>query len=206
MKRELHVISNGQLSFEQLGEISIRIIDNIDYLHIRERERTTKELYEGVQLLLKKGIPSSKLVINDRVDIALLTGVSRVQLGYNSVDTTVVKARFSYLHVGCSVHSFVEAQQARRKGADSIMYGHLFPTRSKEGLPPRGLEEVSNISREISTPVIAIGGIIPENIEQTLRTGVAGVAVMSGVLGASDPFQKVTEYKEMIRKWEKNNE
>lgn len=199
MKKELHVISNGRLSFQQLGEMLVQIIDDIDYVHIREREKSTKELYEGVGLLLEKGVLASKLVINDRIDIALLTNVSRVQLGYRSVDVREVKRKFPYLHVGCSVHSFDEAVEAERKGADAVLYGHVFETCSKKGVPPKGLDELKQIARQLVIPVVAIGGIVPENVKEVLQTGAAGVAVMSGILDTDNPVKRTKKYFHFIK-------
>ena len=163
MKNELHVISNGHMPFEELVNVAMQIESEIDYLHIREREKSTKELYEGVESLLKKGFPASKLVINDRIDIAILLNIPRVQLGYRSADVRLVKEKFSYLHVGYSVHSLDEAIVAFKNGADSLVYGHVFPTDCKKGVPARGLEEIAHMASCLSIPITAIGGITPEN-------------------------------------------
>jgi thiazole tautomerase (transcriptional regulator TenI) len=201
MKNELHVISNGNMSFEELVNVAMQIESEIDYLHIREREKSTKELYEGVESLLKKSFPPSKLVINDRIDIAILLNIPRVQLGYRSTDVRSVKEKFSYLHVGYSVHSLEEAVEAFKSGADSLVYGHVFPTECKKGVPARGLEEISDIARSLSIPIIAIGGITPENTKDILASEVSGIAVMSGIVSSSNPYSKAKSYKESIRKW-----
>ncbi|PRT00407.1 thiazole tautomerase TenI [Bacillus wiedmannii] len=201
MKNELHVISNGHMSFEELVNVAMQIESEIDYLHIREREKSTKELYEGVESLLKKGFPASKIVINDRIDIAILLNIPRVQLGYRSADVRSVKEKFSYLHVGYSVHSLEEAIDAFKNGVDSLVYGHVFPTDCKKGVPARGLEEVLDIAKCLSIPITAIGGITTENTRDVLANGVSGIAVMSGIISSSNPYSKAKSYKESIRKW-----
>ncbi|WP_020062512.1 thiazole tautomerase TenI [Bacillus sp. 123MFChir2] len=206
MKAELHVISNGRMSFEELANIATDIESEIDYLHIRERGKSTKELYEGVEKLLHKGFPTSKLVINDRIDIAILFNIRRVQLGYRSADIKSVKEKFSYLHVGYSVHSFEEAVSAFQSGADSLLYGHLFQTNSKKGVPPRGLSEVTEMVKCLTIPITAIGGITPHNTAEVLGTGAAGIAIMSGILSAIKPNEQAWLYKETIRKWARNHE
>ena len=205
MKDELHVISNGQMTFEELVNAAIQIESEIDYLHIREREKSTKELYEGVERLLKRGFPASKLVINDRIDIAILLNIPRVQLGYRSADVRSVKEKFSYLHVGYSVHSLEEAIVAFKNGADSLVYGHVFPTSCKEGIPARGLEEIADMARRLTIPITAIGGITPENTGEILTAGVSGIAVMSGIVSSSEPYEQAKLYKETIRKWAENH-
>ncbi|KIV60954.1 Thiamin-phosphate pyrophosphorylase [Bacillus mycoides] len=201
MKNELHVISNGHMPFEELVNVAMQIESEIDYLHIREREKSTKELYEGVESLLGKGFPASKIVINDRIDIAILLNIPRVQLGYRSADVRSVKEKFSYLHVGYSVHSLDEAIVAFKNGADSLVYGHVFPTDCKKGVPARGLEEIAHMASCLSIPITAIGGIIPENTGDVLANGVSGIAVMSGIISSSNPYSKAKSYKESIRKW-----
>ncbi|MFH4233425.1 thiamine phosphate synthase, partial [Acinetobacter baumannii] len=83
-----------------------------------------------------------------------------------------MKEKFSYLHVGYSVHSLEEAVEAFKSGADSLVYGHVFPTECKKGVPARGLEEISDIARSLSIPIIAIGGITPENTKDILASEV----------------------------------
>ncbi|MGE6619933.1 thiazole tautomerase TenI [Bacillus mycoides] len=201
MKNELHVISNGHMPFEELVNVAMQIESEIDYLHIREREKSTKELYEGVESLLGKGFPASKIVINDRIDIAILLNIPRVQLGYRSADVRLVKEKFSYLHVGYSVHSLDEAIVAFKNGADSLVYGHVFPTDCKKGVPARGLEEIAHMASCLSIPITAIGGITPENTGDVLANGVSGIAVMSGIISSSNPYSNAKSYKESIRKW-----
>ncbi|WP_416828616.1 thiazole tautomerase TenI [Ectobacillus polymachus] len=203
MKKDVHLISNGKLSALEFSHVLSSVKDDVDYFHIRERGRTSREWYEFVEYLLSKGIPAEKLVIHDRIDIALLLGISHVQLGYNSIDVEVVKNAYPSLHVGCSVHSFAEAFEAKRKGADSILYGHIYETKSKERLPPRGLEELTRIVNEIGIKTVAIGGILPKNVEAVLDSGVKGIAVMSGIIEAKDPMLTAHAYQNSIRKWEK---
>ncbi|WP_459500315.1 thiazole tautomerase TenI [Bacillus sp. C1] len=206
MKAEFHVISNGQMKFDELANVAMQIESEIDYLHIREREKSTKELYEGVESLLRRGFPASKLVMNDRIDIAILLHIPRVQLGYRSADVKSVKEKFSYLHVGYSVHSLEEAITAFKNGADSLVYGHVFPTNCKKDVPARGLEEISDMARRLTIPITAIGGITPQNTGEVLRSGVSGIAVMSGIVNDCNPYEKAKLYKETIRKWAENHE
>jgi thiamine-phosphate pyrophosphorylase len=91
------------------------------------------------------------------------------------------------LLVGRSVHSLAEAQNAARSGADYVTFGHVFPTTTHPGVPPRGLDELRTIVEALQVPVLAIGGITAENLEDVLATGCAGVAVISAILSDPDP-------------------
>lgn len=145
-------------------------------------------------------------MINDRIDIAILLNIPRVQLGYRSTNVGSVKEKFSYLHVGYSVHSLEEAIIAFKNGADSLVYGHVFPTSCKKGVPARGLEEISDMARRLTIPITAIGGITPQNTAYVLQAGVTGIAVMSGIVSDREPYEQARLYKETIRKWAENHE
>ncbi|KON90158.1 transcriptional regulator [Sporosarcina globispora] len=186
--RKLHVISDGKLSLEAFAEIAGEVEPFADKFHLREKHRTSRELYTGIQLLLKKGIPVNKIVINDRADVAwaFKTGV---QLAYHSLSVHVVKMHFPDILIGCSVHSPEEAEEAALHGADYLLFGHIYPTESKKGVPPRGIAALDAVKKSCDIPVVAIGGINHGNVPEVVMSGADGIAVMSGILQAKDPLE-----------------
>lgn len=194
ISRELHVVSTGKQSFHVLADIAAEIHPYIHRLHIREKQKTAREIYDGVLLLINRGFPLHKLVINDRLDVALTVKAAGVHLAFHSLDPLVVKRNFPTLKVGCSVHSLDEASAAKENGVDYLLYGHIYATNSKKGIPPRGLSELTRLCHERTKPVIAIGGIKPENVQEVLQAGASGVAVMSGILEADNPLHAVKDY------------
>jgi thiazole tautomerase (transcriptional regulator TenI) len=161
---------------------------------------TASQLYQAVTLLHQKNVPRSKIIINDRVDVAWAQMVSGVQLGYQSLDTKIVKQAFPGIRTGKSVHSFQEAKEAEQNGADYVIYGHIFQTKSKPNIPPKGVKKLRDITMNVNLPVIAIGGITPANCDAVLKAGARGIAVMSGVLEAENPIQSVKEYCKILKK------
>jgi len=196
---KLHVISTGKQKPELLAEIIGSIHPYIDAIHIREKTKTAKEIYELVRLLLDKKVPLSKIIINDRVDVAYVSKVGGVQLAYHSLSTDIVKKQFPSLRVGCSIHSVDEARFAREQGADYVIYGHVFPTQSKQGLVAKGLERLEIVSNSVVIPVFAIGGITPSNVREVIKAGAKGIAVMSGILEAENPLEAVKEYNQNLK-------
>lgn len=196
--KKLHIISTGRQKPAQLADIIGRIHCDIDFIHLREKMKTAKEVYEMVELLISKKVPLSKIIINDRADVACVSNVKGVHLAFHSLPVELVKLKFEDLTVGCSVHSLEEAQIAEQQGADYIMFGHVYSTQSKPGLIPKGLEQLSFISESISIPIIGIGGIKPTNSRDVIEAGAQGVAVMSGVLEAEDPLQAVKQYRSYL--------
>ncbi|SES90455.1 thiazole tautomerase (transcriptional regulator TenI) [Oceanobacillus limi] len=193
-KGQLHVVSTGKQPPEKLADIAGDIHPYVDAIHIREKTKTAKEIYELVKLFLANQVPLSKIIINDRVDVAYATKVHGVHLAYHSLPIALVKDHFPEMKIGCSVHSLEEAQQAEVQGADYITYGHVFATNSKPGLAPRGIESLVAVTRNTSIPVIAIGGIKPSDVKAVLESGAKGVAVMSGVLEADNPLEMAKAY------------
>lgn len=191
---ELHVISTGKQEPRQLAEIVGQIHPYIDAIHIREKAKTAKDIYEMVNLLANQKVPLSKIIINDRVDVAFASKVAGIQLAYHSLPVDIVKKQFTSLKVGCSVHSIDEGITAQELGADYVIFGHVFPTQLKPGLVSKGLNQLELLAHHVSIPVVAIGGIKPTNIRGVIDAGAHGIAVMSGVLEAENPLAAVKEY------------
>jgi thiazole tautomerase (transcriptional regulator TenI) len=183
---------------EQLSELLMDLHPFISAVHLREKQRSAREIYEAVNLFTKRNIPLSKIMINDRIDVALVTGASGVQLAWHSLDVSTIKNHFPQLKVGCSIHTLEEGQKAMQGGADFLLYGHVFPTKSKPGLQPKGLEELMNAAKLLNIPIIAIGGITVENTRKVAATGANGIAVMSGVLEAPDPISAIKAYQNSL--------
>ena len=130
----------------------------------------------------------SLLLINDRLDIVQACGADGAQLPENGLPTPVARwvlGRHALL--GRSVHSVEAAQQAEADGADMVSVGPVFETPSKPKAHPVGTALIKEIAESVPLPVIAIGGVTPENAGEVIRAGAAGVAVISAICGADDP-------------------
>ncbi|MBW3114480.1 thiazole tautomerase TenI [Bacillus sp. MCCB 382] len=199
-RRRLHVISTGQQSREELVEISKAIHPYFDMLHIREKSWTGAELIKTVDELTAAGVPLRKLCINDRADIACMKHVRGVHLGHHSAPVCLVKERFPSLKIGSSVHSIEEAQWAYDQGADFLLYGNVYETTSKPGKEGRGTVDLEDIVSNIPLPIIAIGGITPERVEDIVRSGAKGIAVLSGIFLSENPLEAARTYYKAIHK------
>jgi len=196
--KQLHIISTGQQTVPEFIHIISLIHPYIDFIHLRERNWTAQTYIDCIDQLLDIGVPLEKILINDRVDIAVITGVYGVQLPTHSLPVKDVKKYFPSLQIGCSVHSVEKAIEQEKAGANMLLYGHIFSSRSKAGLPPRGISQLKNIVKQVTIPVIAIGGITPRNVQDVCESGANGIAVLSGVLLAQHPLHAVLEYREKL--------
>lgn len=195
----LHIITTGRQELEEVAEILKRCpVAHIDALHIREKHRSAHELVQW-HAMLKPLLPRTTVVLNDRMDAALAASAEGVQLTGNSLTPAQARAIAPKgMVIGCSVHSDDEAAEASLQGADYLIFGHVYPTRSKPGVSPRGIAALRQTVDAASVPVIAIGGIKPHNVDEVLSTGAAGVAVLSSVLLHPDPAGQVYAYREAL--------
>lgn len=196
---ELHVITNGRQTLDEVLRMAeAALAGGMNFLHIREKQKTARECMDWAYALAQV-IPKQCLIINDRVDVAAALECRGAHLAYHSL--TPVEARKVLADdqwIGRSVHSAEEAEKAASEGVNYVLYGHLFPSGSKPGVPPRGTAELARISASLTIPVIGLGGITPENVSQVLAAGCAGIAVLSGITDAPDVKQAASAYRKAL--------
>ncbi|MNO65389.1 Regulatory protein TenI [compost metagenome] len=186
---ELHVISDGIMPLTRFAEIAAEIHPFVNSFHIREKKGTALDIWEGVQHLLICGVPPEKITVNDRLDIAWASGIGGVHLTSHSIPLKSVVDLPHGLRLGRSVHRVEEARRFADDGADYLFFGHVYDSTSKPGLPPRGLNKLQEAAAAVTIPVIAIGGIGVQQIDEVLQYGAHGVAVISSILHVDDPVQ-----------------
>jgi thiamine-phosphate pyrophosphorylase len=137
--------------------------------------------------------------VNDRVDIALVTDADGVHVGQSDIPCKDVRALMGDKFVGISAATVEEAKQAERDGADYLGVGALYPTSSKADAEVCGVEALEEILQAVSIPVVGIGGISLENVQDVIRAGADGVAVVSAVMLAANPRLASQQFLEQIR-------
>ncbi len=139
---------------------------------------------------------AARLVVNDRVDVALAVDADAVQRTSTSLSIGDIRAVAGQrLRIGASVHSLAEALDAERAGADWIVFGPIFDTPSKRRFgAPQGLAALRSVTGQVRLPVVAIGGITPERVSDVLAAGATGVAVISAILSADSPGKVTREF------------
>lgn len=199
MAHVLHVITDGKTPLDGVCARLRQIRDGVDYVHLREKHRPAGEQWAwACRLAAALGDPK-RLIVNDRVDVARALGAFGAHLPAHGLPPSAARRVLrSEQAVGVSVHSAEEAEAAEAQGADYVLFGHVFATGSKPGLPPRGLEALRDVVERVTIPVIAIGGITVENVGAVLETGCAGIAVMSTVWSADRPAAVVSALREVM--------
>ncbi len=128
-------------------------------------------------------------IVNDRLDIALAVDADGVHLGQQDIPAKTARNLLGTGKIiGISASSVGEADTAVRSGCDYVGLGHIYPTASKnKSGDPLGTGYITRVSRNLSVPVIAIGGVTEENVCEVIGAGAAGIAVISAVADAPDP-------------------
>jgi len=151
----------------------------VPLFQIREKSLPARELYELTSRAIEITRGSkTRLLVNDRADIARAAGADGVHLTSQSLPTDVVRNVFgSDFLIGVSTHSLEEARAARNGGADFVVFGPVF---EKHGFStPQGLDKLRKITSELGDfPVLAIGGISLENAAACLDAGASGIAAI----------------------------
>ena len=127
-------------------------------------------------------------IVNDHADIAKAVDADGVHLGQDDLPVEYGrKVLGEGKLIGISTHSVEQAREAEAAGADYIGFGPLFPTTTKDAGSYQGAEKLRLLRNAVTLPVLAIGGITPDNLAEVMQAGADGVAVISAVLSAPDP-------------------
>ena len=142
----------------------------------------------------------ARLVVNDRVDVALAVGADAVQRTQASLPVDDIRRIAGRrLAIGASVHSVEDAIDAEMRGADWLVFGPVYDTPSKRRWgPPQGLERLTKLVQAVRIPVVAIGGITPERVSAARAAGAAGVAAIAAILDTASPGDATKRFLEML--------
>jgi thiamine-phosphate pyrophosphorylase len=186
-----------------LAQVSTAVAAGIQLIQLREKKLTARVLFELTTRAvdITQGT-ATRVLVNDRADIAAGAGANGVHLTTRSLETSVLRKAFGdRLLIGASTHSAEEAVRAINGGADFIVFGPVFETPAKKEYgPPVGLQALTEVADRVKpSPVIALGGITIANAAECLRAGASGVA---GISLFSEP-QDLGTVARAIRQFEK---
>ena len=187
------------------GEVARELIaGGVDILQVRAKHGSHAERVAiGLQVVSAAFQYHVPVIINDDIDAAFETGADGVHLGqedWSRLGGSEERAdRLANMEiVGLSTHSLEQALAAERDGADYIGVGPVFPTATKAGAKPVGVELVREVAARVKTPFFAIGGITLDNIGRVLAAGATRVAVVSALLKAPDGTEAAAAFKRQL--------
>lgn len=168
---------------------------SIDLIQIREPGLSAGELLAVTRAALEAANgTSTRILVNDRLDVALAAGADGVHLPVRGFPLEQVRRECPGLLIGVSTHTLGELRHAADHGADFAVFGPVFAPRSKPaGTPPVGLDRLAEAIRAVTLPVLALGGLSEETALPCLRTGAAGLAAIT-------LFQQTGDLRRTVRK------
>lgn len=197
MKRWLYLIADFSYGEEKI-EAALKA--GIDYIQLREKNISSAEYLKRAKLVRKmtEKYPA-KFIVNDRLDIALLSDADGVHLGQSDVpvaDTRSVLGKNKI--IGATAKTVEQAVQAEQAGADYLGSGAWFFTSTKKDAVPIAEETYRDILKAVAIPNVAVGGITAENCGKPLSCGANGLAISAGILGAEDVAAEVRKLREIL--------
>ena len=185
---------------ELAQRVAAAVDGGVNLVQLRAKETPGGSLLALAQELGSAIQGKALLIVNERVDVAFAAGADGVQLGEAGLPTGVSRRILKdNALIGRSVHSVDGAQAAVADGADFLLVGTMFATRSHPGEEPSGPGLLTRIrAAGVDGPTMAIGGITKDNAAQVMIAGADGVAVITAILAASDPCQASQDLKSAI--------
>ena len=193
MNREalrLYLVTNRyQDSLESfLEKIETACRSGVTIVQLREKNLTTNQYYqlakEAKEITDDYQVP---LIIDDRLDVCLAVDAAGLHIGDDELPVSVARQVLGPEKIlGVTAKTVKRALEAEEGGADYLGTGAIFPTTTKENAPITLISTLKTICQRVAIPVVAIGGLTSENIDQLIGTGIAGVAVVRDLMQAED--------------------
>ena len=193
MNREalrLYLVTNRyQDSLESfLEKVETACRSGVTIIQLREKNLTTNQYYQLAKQV--KEITDAyqvPLIIDDRLDVCLAVDAAGLHIGDDELPVSVARQVLGPEKIlGVTAKTVKRALEAETSGADYLGTGAIFPTTTKENAPITLISTLKTICQTVSIPVVAIGGLTSENIDQLAATGIAGVAVVRDLMQAKD--------------------
>jgi thiamine-phosphate pyrophosphorylase len=165
-------------------------------VQIRDKFATAATLLERVESVLRFAPAGAQVIVNDRVDVARLSGAAGVHLGQEDLAPQLARRVLApEQDMGYSTHNLDQALDAESAPVDYIAVGPVFATSTKDNAAPvLGLERLREICSQVKKPVVAIGGINLERAHAVLDCGAVAVAVIRDVLGHGNVEERTREW------------
>ena len=193
MNREalrLYLVTNRyQDSLESfLEKVEMACRSGVTIIQLREKDLTTSQYYQLAKQV--KEITDAyqvPLIIDDRLDVCLAVDAAGLHIGDDELPVSVARKVLGPDKIlGVTAKTVKRALEAETSGADYLGTGAIFPTTTKENAPITLISTLKTICQTVAIPVVAIGGLTSENIDQLIGTGIAGVAVVRDLMQAED--------------------
>lgn len=187
-----------------INDVKSALAAGAKVVQYRNKASSIKRMYEEA-LKLKALCKGAIFLVNDRVDIALAINADGVHIGKDDLPYSVVRRLLGKNKIiGITVHSLKEAKEAQELGADYIGVSPIFATKTKtDSGNPSGINLIKIISKYVSIPLIAIGGINLLNAKDVIQAGADGLCALSAVVTKPDVKKEIEKFQELFHHYNK---
>ena len=183
------VVSKADAKEGELDDlVKNAVAGGVNIVQLRDRSLPAGELLEVARLIKRATRGKALVVINDRADVAQVVEADGLHLPEDGLPTRAARQLIGrYAVLGRSVHDAEAAREADQQGAEYVIAGTIYKSTSHPEGKPVGPGLITEMTKNSSFPVIAIGGITADKVAEVVKAGAAGVAVISAITKAEDP-------------------
>lgn len=194
----LYPILDSGYSTNPLQDSLEAIRAGVPLFQIRAKTSTRRNLYDWMRELEKHNVP---VIINDYVDVAMVTGAAGVHLGQDDFPVTKARELLPDQWIGVSTHNDSQFVEALSTDADYIAVGPIYDSTTKPGANPAlGLEFLSKVRNLTERPIVCIGGITADRIPDVISTGVDGIALISEIYKGPSVYDSLCRLMELLKR------
>jgi thiamine-phosphate diphosphorylase len=194
------ILDTNVLSYKKLLEVlkpAVRF--GVDIVQLRDKNGAFKDILEFCKQARAIVKNKALFIVNDRIDLAILTKADGVHLGQEDISCKEARRMMGKKAIiGVSCQNLDHARKAQKDGADYLGFGSVFKTKTKPERNPMDLKVLTKVTKTISIPVFAIGGINSENLKEVTKAGAKRVAVCRDILLAKDVEKTVRTFRKQL--------
>ena len=170
-------------------------------IQYREKNKSTKDMIEEARQLKEICEGKAILLVDDRVDVALAVGADGVHIGQEDIPYETARLLLGMNKIiGLTVHNLEEAIEAEKLGVDYIGLAPIFKTDTKEDArEPIGTKMIETVRKNVSLPIVAVGGINKHNVKDVIDSGADSVVSIYAVLNSDNVYNEVSEFVKIIK-------
>lgn len=191
------IITRPVLSYEQIAKICVR--RGVGVLQLREKHLSDREVLAAAARItaITRGT-ATRFVINDRADLALAAGADMLHLGQDDLPIAEARRIVGSMPIGLSTHSIAQAREALTHNPAYIGFGPVYPTTTKTIADPTvGTELLRQVVSFSTVPVVAIGGIFPDNIRDVFSTGARNYSLVRHLMESEQMEERIAELQNL---------
>jgi len=189
------IIDSEWVNLIDAGRYASELVSSgVRVIQLRAKGCASAQVLEAALSMKEAASGRALFIVNDRVDIAVLSGADGVHLGQSDIPLLEARRLMPKAIIGVSTHNMEEAKEAEEGRADYISFGPIFATKTKKDADtPKGLDYLREVASSVKVPIVAIGGITAETAASVIGAGASAAAVISDILLSADIRARAAE-------------